>query len=47
MPKIAKAAAKTVPQNPPKDLFSDLSEAPARRLPGKGTRAGKFAGGGS
>src|SRR5436305_4221776 len=45
MPKIAKAAAKTVPQNPPKDLFSDLSDAPARRLPGKGTRAGKFAGG--
>src|SRR5947207_364965 len=43
MPKIAKAAAKTVPQNPPKDLFSDLSEAPARRLPGKGSRAGRLA----
>jgi topoisomerase-4 subunit B len=44
MPKIAKAAAKTAPQNPPKDLFSDLSEVATRRVP-KATRAGRFAGG--
>ena len=45
MPKIAKAAAKSAPRNPPKDLFSDLPEMPARRLSGKATRAGRFAGG--
>src|SRR5690242_6783631 len=46
MPKIAKAAAKTAPQNPPKDLFSDLPEVTTRkRLSGKATRAGGFAGG--
>jgi topoisomerase IV subunit B len=45
MPKIAKAAAKSAPRNPPKDLFSDLPEMPTRRLSGKATRAGRFAGG--
>src|SRR5215831_5969851 len=45
MSKIAKAAAKTASQNPPKDLFSDLPEVPARRLSGKTTRAGRVAGG--
>jgi topoisomerase-4 subunit B len=45
MPKIAKAAAKTAPQNPPKDLFSDLPEMPVRRSSGKKTRAGRFVGG--
>src|SRR5262245_30810938 len=44
MPKTAKAA-KSAPQNPPKDLFSDLPETPARRLSGKATRAGRLAGG--
>ena len=43
MAKTAKAAAKRVPQNPGKDLFSDLPE--ARRLSGKTTRGSRLASG--
>jgi topoisomerase IV subunit B len=45
MPKTAKAAPKSAPQNPSKDLFSDLPEMPARRLSRKAARAGRSAGG--
>ena len=45
MPKTAKAAPKSTPQNPSKDLFSDLPEMPARRLSGKAARAGRSGGG--
>src|SRR5262245_16179284 len=45
MPNMAKAAAKRPSQNPSKDLFSDLSEAPARRLSGKTTRGSRRASG--
>src|SRR6201987_2857424 len=45
MPKTAKAAPKSTPQNPSKDLFSDLPEMPKRRVSGKAARAGRSAGG--